>query len=348
MNAHAHGGSNGSPYPREEEEEGQHRHQPYSDIMSTLPRGESLMRCYRYNSTSASEQASCNRAKADAKGKSAKKSQYVLHSYHEVGDGNSNNSSRSSGDLDAEEEDAIPDFQSLVNFPYHVTRRSGRGGGGADGGSPSNATFRRCVMCGEARKASHGAGSKKSLKKEEKNDTTTTPNKDSKAISSPSASSPGQPCSRHIIPKQNKGLCTACDVAVWVVAKSAIKIKWCKGCKNFKLWKQFGEKTMATKCAKCREKQREKYAKKVGRDLVGNTNHQGVVGDYSSPIARTGRVAAVSSTHIGSSGAVGSRNGSSKGSDNMSVRRTSSSGKSGNVVGHGGLSFLIAATNQVE
>ncbi len=248
-------------------------------------------------------------------------------------------------DLDVEEEDAIPDFQSLVNFPYHVTRRSGRGGGSGDGLLPSNATFRRCVMCGEARKASHGAGSKKNPKKEEKNaSTSTSPTKDAKATTS----SPGQPSSRHIIPKQNKGLCTACDVAVWVVAKSGMKIKWCKGCKNFKLWKQFGEKTMATKCEKCREKQREKYAKKVGRDLVGNTSHQCVVGGYNSSSTHP------SSTHTGRSGdvgvvssSVGSGNGSSKGRDKMGVRRTTT-GTTGSIASHGGLSFLIAATNQVE
>lgn len=37
-------------------------------------------------------------------------------------------------------------------------------------------------------------------------------------------------------------------------------IKWCKGCKNFRHWSAFGEKTRATKCAKCRDRQKEKYA----------------------------------------------------------------------------------------
>jgi hypothetical protein len=37
----------------------------------------------------------------------------------------------------------------------------------------------------------------------------------------------------HIICHQNKDLCTACDVAVWIVVTNNLEIKWCnKGCKN--------------------------------------------------------------------------------------------------------------------
>ena len=64
----------------------------------------------------------------------------------------------------------------------------------------------------------------------------------------------------HIIPRQNKGLCTACDVTVWVVTQSSLEIKWCKGCKNFRPWAAFGDKGLATKCVRCRDRQREKYA----------------------------------------------------------------------------------------
>ena len=63
-----------------------------------------------------------------------------------------------------------------------------------------------------------------------------------------------------IIPTQNKGLCTLCDVNVWVVIGSGLQIKWCKGCKNFRPWAAFGDKGLATKCLRCRERQREKYA----------------------------------------------------------------------------------------
>ena len=64
-----------------------------------------------------------------------------------------------------------------------------------------------------------------------------------------------------IIPRQNKGVCTACDVAVWTVLGCPnLEIKWCKGCKNFRPWPAFGEKVSATKCMRCRERQKEKYA----------------------------------------------------------------------------------------
>ena len=62
------------------------------------------------------------------------------------------------------------------------------------------------------------------------------------------------------IPTQNKGLCTLCDVNVWVIASTGMEIKWCKGCKNFRCWAAFGDKGHATKCMRCRERQREKYA----------------------------------------------------------------------------------------
>ena len=64
----------------------------------------------------------------------------------------------------------------------------------------------------------------------------------------------------HIIPRQNKGLCTACDITVWVVVGDGLEIKWCKGCKNFRPWAAFGDKGSATKCVRCRDRQREKYA----------------------------------------------------------------------------------------
>lgn len=91
----------------------------------------------------------------------------------------------------------------------------------------------------------------------------------------------------HIIPRQNKGVCTLCDVTVWLtqivvdgdgriaVAQSTgedeeedmyptkprpVEIKWCKGCKNFRSWAAFGEKGSATKCVRCRNRQKEKYA----------------------------------------------------------------------------------------
>jgi hypothetical protein len=86
---------------------------------------------------------------------------------------------------------------------------------------------KHCVMCGQARVVSGGFSRSESM---------------------------------HIIPRQNKGVCTACDVAVWVVVDSLMEIKWCKGCKNFRPWPAFGDKVQATKCVRCRERQKEKYA----------------------------------------------------------------------------------------
>lgn len=48
--------------------------------------------------------------------------------------------------------------------------------------------------------------------------------------------------SEFAIPKQNKGVCNNCDVAIWVVNPSGMNIKWCKGCKNFRKWIDFGVK----------------------------------------------------------------------------------------------------------
>jgi hypothetical protein len=70
------------------------------------------------------------------------------------------------------------------------------------------------------------------------------------------------------IPAQNKGVCTSCDVKVWIImddGNSGMKnaknsqIKWCKGCKNFRPWANFGVKGRATKCTSCRELQAERY-----------------------------------------------------------------------------------------
>ncbi len=152
----------------------------------------------------------------------------------------------------------------------------------------------RCVMCGETRPSPNG-------KKEEGD-----------KISNPQQ----QP--QHFIPKQNKGLCTACDVAVWMIVEENVEIKWCKGCKNFRTWFDFGDKPCATKCGKCRDKQKEKYALKVGRTESGSAKKE-------------------RNTHQGS---YENRDGDRKGG----MKRISSS-TGGN---DSGLSFLIAATNQVS
>ena len=64
------------------------------------------------------------------------------------------------------------------------------------------------------------------------------------------------------IPNQNKGVCTACDSIVWIHAASGLQIKWCKSCKNFKMWASFGHKGHLTKCMGCRDEQKKRYAQK--------------------------------------------------------------------------------------
>ena len=66
---------------------------------------------------------------------------------------------------------------------------------------------------------------------------------------------------RHI-PQQNKGVCNGCDVKVWLHTESDLQLKWCKGCKNFRVWAAFGEKGHTTKCLPCRESQAKRYMRK--------------------------------------------------------------------------------------
>lgn len=117
----------------------------------------------------------------------------------------------------------IPDFSFLTNFSP---------------GSDTPKGTKCCVMCGKIRQCNNGKSSKvKAMKSSE-------------SYSQESV----------VIPNQNKGICTLCDISVWVINKCGTQIKWCKGCKNFKAWCTFGTKGSATKCLPCRERQKEKYA----------------------------------------------------------------------------------------
>ena len=122
--------------------------------------------------------------------------------------------------MEADKDIVVPEFVSLMNFPALSLPDS----------------LRCCVMCGKGCPTAAAVKSKKSR------------------VGSKSNSDVA------FIPTQNKGLCTLCDVNVWVIASSGMEIKWCKGCKNFRCWASFGEKGHATKCLRCRERQREKYA----------------------------------------------------------------------------------------
>eukprot|EP00980_Cylindrotheca_fusiformis_P007221 scaffold1525_cov142-Cylindrotheca_fusiformis.AAC.21 len=133
----------------------------------------------------------------------------------------------------------LPDFHRLVNFPDYLAKS--RSSSDANSSAPATPPEgkKNCVMCGKQRYCSVSSLVNKGrfIKREGEDD------------------GPD-----HIIPRQNKGLCTACDVAVWVVTDENLEIKWCKGCKNFRPWAAFGDKGSATKCVRCRDRQREKYA----------------------------------------------------------------------------------------
>lgn len=126
----------------------------------------------------------------------------------------------------------IPDFSFLTNFSPGNTGETPKG-------------TKSCVMCGKIRQCSNGKSSKvKAMKSSEQYSQDDV-----------------------IIPNQNKGICTLCDISVWVIKKSGTQIKWCKGCKNFKAWCTFGTKGSASKCLPCRERQKEKYAASKKRKM---------------------------------------------------------------------------------
>jgi hypothetical protein len=133
----------------------------------------------------------------------------------------------------------LPDFHRLVNYPDFLTKTRN------EANCPNGR--KNCVMCGKFRICSA---------------TTTYVNKGRHGNAAMLKAHMGGESedTAHIIPRQNKGLCTACDVTVWILVSENLEIKWCKGCKNFRPWAAFGDKGSATKCVRCRDRQREKYA----------------------------------------------------------------------------------------
>jgi hypothetical protein len=172
------------------------------------------------------------------------------------------------GFRNANAERRLPDFSLLVNFPDHLSK--GRNSE-ASTISSSDGT-KHCVMCGQLRLCStsnstnnNGGGRRP---RPIADDTNT-----------------GNETTTHIIPRQNKGVCTVCDVAVWVVMdQDNFEIKWCKGCKNFRPWAAFGDKGLATKCVRCRKRQKEKYAtqKNSGRNIYDSNRDDAL--EYRSNI----------------------------------------------------------------
>jgi Zn-finger nucleic acid-binding protein len=148
---------------------------------------------------------------------------------------------------------SVPEFTSLVNFPAHMSQKQSVN-------LPEG--MRCCVMCGQACPCSTGTKKKSNCTL---SSTNTKSNKSDGSLAPRSSNGQdhsmlGDKSGYAIIPTQNKGLCTLCDVNVWVVVTTGLEIKWCKGCKNFRPWAAFGDKGLATKCLRCRERQREKYA----------------------------------------------------------------------------------------
>lgn len=214
--------------------------------------------------------------------------------------------SRFWGDVEKTKDAFVPDFHRLVNFPDYLPKNRPPPGDG----------MRCCVMCGLQRLCT--ASTSKNNLKNRLNEKSNSPNHtfSSNAVLPPPSPTPHSGPT-HIIPRQNKGLCTACDVTVWVVAQTGLEIKWCKGCKNFRPWAAFGDKGLATKCVRCRDRQREKYALqkenlKQKRQLIGSKENSKDISDTNHEI--------------------------DSGVTNSEVERERSAS---------GLSHLLAATNQV-
>lgn len=155
--------------------------------------------------------------------------------------------SKFQGDMEKLKGASVPEFTSLVNFPAHMSQKQSVN-------LPEG--MRCCVMCGQACPCSMG-NKKKAGTGKGKSDGSLAPRNSNGQDPS---NSMGEKGLYAIIPTQNKGLCTLCDVNVWVIVNTGLEIKWCKGCKNFRPWAAFGDKGLATKCLRCRERQREKYA----------------------------------------------------------------------------------------
>jgi hypothetical protein len=165
----------------------------------------------------------------------------------------------------------LPDFHRLVNYPDYLIknypnylRKTNKA---AKNTAPSAQLDkngkRHCVMCGELRLCSASSAQPTPSTRVRSTQTKKNELEVAEEAEDDEGSEAGE--TTHIIPRQNKGLCTACDITVWVIMDSnsetnRLEIKWCKGCKNFRPWAAFGDKGMATKCVRCRDRQREKYA----------------------------------------------------------------------------------------
>jgi hypothetical protein len=180
-------------------------------------------------------------------------------------------------DADTYKDYSLPPFDELVNFPEHLPKNQSSSRSNLDSekmvdeerqlvrATTTQDGKRQCVMCAKKRVCtgipSSAADVVASTKQKENGKGQGEGDVDVDGV-----------CDGVIIPRQNKGLCTKCDVTVWVVRDSSVQIKWCKGCKNFRPWARFGDKGGATKCVRCRDRQKEKYAAQKNQSQSNKPN----------------------------------------------------------------------------
>eukprot|EP00590_Aulacoseira_subarctica_P002167 CAMPEP_0172414232 /NCGR_PEP_ID=MMETSP1064-20121228/913_1 /TAXON_ID=202472 /ORGANISM="Aulacoseira subarctica , Strain CCAP 1002/5" /LENGTH=598 /DNA_ID=CAMNT_0013150805 /DNA_START=32 /DNA_END=1828 /DNA_ORIENTATION=- len=163
------------------------------------------------------------------------------------------------GDIHKFKDASVPVFDQLVNFPDHLQKHQlSKPINTSSGNLGMSALYRHCVMCGTRCISTASAFTSEAAE-------AMVVLKDESSSADGSSHTNKNDTGSSIIPRQNKGICTKCDVTVWVINASGLQIKWCKGCKNFRPWAAFGEKGGATKCMKCRERQKEKYASQKSR-----------------------------------------------------------------------------------
>jgi len=150
---------------------------------------------------------------------------------------------------------------------------------------------------------------------------------------------PGSNC---VIPRQNKDVCKECDKSTWQHIATSVYFKWCKGCKKFLRLGSFSEKLDAAKCDRCRERGRQSYLLKKGKDgssSVGNRSRSNSINsmksdfddlsetlDAAAAIAAVGRSTPASCCQLGES--VVSSSGDEEGEDrDHPSRRGSSAGR---------------------
>ena len=113
------------------------------------------------------------------------------------------------GDMERNKSRTVPDFTSLINFPSSGgSSAASKAACNSNGGSISKI----CVMCGKLCPVSQGKKNKASSAYIKNGNNTQAP----------------------IIPSQNKGLCTACDVSVWCVGR-VVTVSRCE-CVVFWAW----------------------------------------------------------------------------------------------------------------